>query len=440
MIFSDGVKGLGSTAMDVVSAPTTDLALDEIDFGDPALWYRQDFPGIFAKLQSERPVSWHTEPEIPGLPHGEGFWSLTRHADIQHVSRHPDLFISGQGTNIPDFPPEVYEFLGSMINMDPPRHTRFRLIVNRGFTPHQVNSLEEGVYRRARAIVDAICEKGECDFVDEVAAALPLQIICDMMGIPESDYRTIYDNTNIVLGASDPEFGGDIAMAFTAAQELWSYAQELRTARLADPRDDITTKISQAQVDGESLTPEEFGSFFVLLVVAGNETTRNAISHGMKALTDNPEQRKIWLNDFDAVSPSAVEEIIRWSTPVIHFRRTCATADAQVGGQLITEGQKVVLWYNAANRDPEVFDNPYAFDVLRDPNEHVGFGGGGPHFCLGAHLARREIAVMFDELLRRLPDIAVTGEPDYLQSNFIHGIKRMPVGFTPQAPVGATGV
>jgi cytochrome P450 len=415
----------------VAASPTTDLSIDEIDFGNIDLWYRPDIPGMFAKLLEERPVSWHTEPEIEGLPHGTGFWSVVRHEDVQQVSRQPELFISGKGTNIPDFPPEVYEFLGSMINMDPPRHTRFRLIVNRGFTPHQVAELEESVQSRARAIVDAIAERGECDFVTDVAAALPLQIICDMMGIPPSEYQWVFDKTNVVLGASDPEYGGDIMAAFLAAQELWTYAQELRAERVANPRDDLTTKIALAEVEGESLTPEEFGSFFVLLVAAGNETTRNAISHGMKALTDNPDQKKLWLADLDGVSPTAVEEVIRWATPVVHFRRTCAVADAEVGGQPVQEGEKVVLWYSAANRDPRVFADPYAFDVLRAPNEHVGFGGGGPHFCLGAHLARREIRVMFEELLTRLPDIEITGEPEYLQSNFIHGIKRMPASFSP---------
>jgi len=418
----------------MVAPPTTELAVDEINFGDTELWERSDWDGMFAKLRHERPVSWHTEFEIEGLgAAGPGFWSLTRYDDIQHASRHPDLFISGKGTNIPDFPPEVYEFLGSIINMDPPRHTRLRLLVNRGFTPHQVAALEQGVHDRARAIVDSVCEKGECDFVDEIAAALPLQIICDMMGIPASDYRAIFDKTNVVLGASDPDYGGNITEAFTAAHDLWKYAQELRAERIKEPRDDITTKIALAEVDGETLTPEEFGSFFVLLVVAGNETTRNAISHGMKALTDFPDQRRIWLDDFDGVADRAVDEIIRWSTPVIHFRRTCATADTEVRGQRIAEGDKVVLWYNSANRDESVFDDPYAFDVQRSPNEHLGFGGGGPHFCLGAHLARREIRVMFDELLHRLPDIQVSGEPAMLFSNFIHGIKRMPVTFTPVA-------
>jgi cytochrome P450 len=417
----------------MAATPTTDLSVDEIDFGNMDLWYREDLPGMFAKLLAERPISWHSEPEIAGLEKGPGYWLVVRHEDVQLASRRPEVFISGKGTNIPDFPPEVNEFLGSMINMDPPQHTRFRLIVNRGFTPHQVGALEQSVHDRARTIVDAVAEKGECDFVDEIAAALPLQIICEMMGVPESDYRQIYDNTNIVLGASDPEYGGDIAAAFSAAHEIWTYAQELRADRLQHPRDDITTKIAQAEVDGHSLTPEEFGSFFVLLVVAGNETTRNAISHGMLALTRHPDQRRIWLDDLAGVAPTAVEEIIRWSTPVIHFRRTCVTSDTEIAGQPIKEGDKVALWYGAANRDPRVFDDPYAFDVRRTPNEHVGFGGGGPHFCLGAHLARREITVMFDELLTRLPDLEITGQPEFLQSNFIHGIKRMRASFTPTA-------
>ncbi len=421
----------------MVAIPTTDLSVDAIDFGDMSLWERQDWPGMFATLRAERPVSWHTEPEIPGLTFGPGpgFWSLVRYDDVVYASRKPEVFISGQGTNIPDFPPEVYEFLGSMINMDPPRHTRFRLIVNRGFTPRQVAAIEQSVHDRARAIVDAVAPLGRCDFVSEIAAALPLQIICDMMGIPESDYQSIFDRTNVVLGASDPEYGGEITAAFTAAQELWQYAQDLRADRLKHPGDDVTTTISQAEVEGHSLTPEEFGSFFVLLVVAGNETTRNAISHGMKALTDHPDQRRRWLDDFEGVAPTAVEEIIRWSTPVIHFRRTCTAEDVEINGTRIQSGQKVVLWYNSANRDEAYFDDPYRFDVTRTPNEHLGFGGGGPHFCLGAHLARREIKVMFEELLARLPDIEVSGEPDMLRSNFIHGIKRMPVEFS--VPTGS---
>src|SRR5689334_17782077 len=216
-----------------VPEPTTDLALDEIDLGFTETWVRGDLDGVFAKLRRERPVSWHHEPDIqtPGIEVGPGFWAVTRYDDVVHVSRHPELFISGRGSNIPDWPPEVLEFLGSMINMDAPRHTKLRLIVNRGFTPRQVAVLEQNVHDRARSIVDAVADKGECDFVSEIAAALPLQIICDMMGIPATDYAHIFEKTNIVLGVGDPEFGTSLDAAFAAAHELWTYAQEMGKER-----------------------------------------------------------------------------------------------------------------------------------------------------------------------------------------------------------------
>ncbi len=411
--------------------PTTDLALDDIRLGDPLLWVRPDREGIFAKLRAERPVSFHEEPDFPEVPRGPGFWSLTRHADVVRASCDAEAFISGRGSNIGDLPIEITEFFGSMINMDAPRHTKLRKLVSAGFTPRTIRQLEEGVRAQAQRIVDAVAPKGTCDFVEEVAAALPLRIICDMMGIPESDHRRIYELTNVILGVGDPEYGSTLADLMAAAMELFQYAQDLGEERRARPRDDMTTTLMQAEVDGERLSTQELGSFFILLVVAGNETTRNAISHGMKALTDFPDQRARWLADFDHVAPTAVEEIVRWATPVIHFRRT-ATRDVEVGGETIRAGQKVVLWYNSANRDERVFPDPYRFDVTRTPNDHVGFGAGGPHFCLGANLARREIRVMFEELLGRLPDIRVTAPPDMLQSFFIHGIKRMRVEFTPQ--------
>jgi cytochrome P450 len=316
--------------------------------------------------------------------------------------------------------------------MDAPAHTKLRLIVNRGFTPRTVARIEENVRTLARDIVDRVIDKGEVEFVSEIAAALPLEIICQMMGIPESDYGFVFDKTNHILGATDPEYGGNIAVAFQAGWELWNYAQDLGAERLSHPEDhdDITSTLMHAEVEGERLTAGEFGSFFVLLVVAGNETTRNAISHGMLALTRNPDQRRAWQDDFETISPTAVEEIVRWATPVIHFRRT-ATADTVVGGQPIKAGEKVVLWYSSANRDEDQFEDPYRFDLRRTPNDHLGFGGGGPHFCLGANLARREIKVMFEELFASLPDIEITGEPEMLQSAFIHGIKRMPASFTP---------
>jgi methyl-branched lipid omega-hydroxylase len=289
------------------------------------------------------------------------------------------------------------------------------------------------VQQRARAIVDAVVERGECDFVTEVAAALPLQIICDMMGIPREDTKHIFELTNIILGVGDPEYVQTFEELMAAGMELFQYGLNLAEDRAANPRDDITSALMAAEIDDEDghhrLTSSELGSFFLLLVVAGNETTRNAISHGLLALTKNPDQRDIWQADFEGVSATAVDEIVRWATPVINFRRT-AVNDAEVGGQAIKSGDKVVMFYNSANRDELQFPDPYKFDVTRTPNEHVGFGAGGPHFCLGANLARREIKVMFEEMFRVLPDIHVTGEPDMLQSGFIHGIKRMPCAWT----------
>jgi methyl-branched lipid omega-hydroxylase len=410
--------------------PVTKLPIEEIQLSDPEFWARpeEEREEAFARLRSERPISFQPEMEFEGQPIGPGYWSLTRYEDIWTASRKPDVFISGQGVNIPDMPVELNQFLGSMIAMDAPRHSKLRGIVNRGFTPKMVGDLNELVAEKARAIIDKVSGKGQCDFVREIAAALPLEIICDMMGISSEHYDKIFELTNILLGAGDPEYATSIEEIMAAAMGLYQFAMELGEERIANPGDDITSKLVHAEVEGEVLTPQEFGSFFILLVAAGNETTRNAISHGMKLLTDHPEQREIWMNDFEAVAPTAVEEIVRYASPVIHFRRTAVT-DAEIGGQAIKAGDKVVLWYNSGNRDDTKFDNPYKFDVLRSPNEHMGFGAGGPHFCLGAHLARREITVMFREIFNRLPNLQISGPPDMLQSQFIHGIKRMPCSF-----------
>ncbi len=418
--------------------PRCDLSADEIDLSDLEFWMRplEEREGAFATLRRERPVSFHQEPdvEVEIIPRGPGYWALTRHADVLEASRRPEIFCSGKGTNIADLPEPFTEFFGSMINMDDPRHGRLRRIVSRGFTPRRIQRYEEEVQQAARHIVDAVIEKGECDFVTEIAAALPLGIICRMMGIPESQHQFVFDRTNTILGAGDPEYVPDrttiIPTLLRSGAELAQMVQDLGRFRVENPTDDLTSELVNAEIEGERLTSQELGSFFVLLVVAGNETTRNAISHGMKALCDHPEQRARWAADFEGVAPTAVEEIVRWATPVIHFRRT-ATRDTELGGQKIEAGQKVVLWYNSANRDEDVFDEPFRFDVARTPNEHVGFGGPGPHHCLGAHLARREITVMFRELFRRLPDLEITGEPERLASFFIHGIKHMQCRFTP---------
>ncbi len=426
------------TLGDTVDKPTTSLALDEIQLGDVEQWMRPDREGIFAKLRDEKPVSFHNEPifESPlGPVQGPGFWAVTRYDDVMAVSRDPETFHSAPTSTIGDIPPEIAEWLGSMINMDAPKHTRLRLIVNRGFTPRQIAKIEDSVREQARDIVTRVAPLGECDFVSEIAAALPLQIICDMLGIPRSDSKRIFELTNIILGVGDPEYAQSLDELMAAGMELFQYGLSLAEQRLTDPRDDIASALMHAEVEDESgekqkLTASELGSFFLLLVVAGNETTRTAISHGMLELTRHPDQRKVWTSDFDAVAPAAVEEIVRWSTPVIHFRRL-ATRDAVIGGQEIKAGDKVVMFYNSANRDERKFDDPFVFDLRRTPNEHFGFGAGGPHFCLGANLARREIRIMFEEIFQTLPDLEISGEPDYLQSAFIHGIKRMPCTFTP---------
>lgn len=419
--------------------PKRVLGVDEIDLSDIEFWKRpiDEREGAFATLREERPVSFHEEPDLKVLPQGPGYWALTHHRDILLASRTPEIFCSGKGSSLADLPEPFLDFFGSMINMDDPQHARLRRLVSRGFTPGKLGSLEVNVRRVAAEIIDSVCERGECDFVTEIAAALPLRIICDMMGIPESQHAFVFDRTNIILGPGDPEYVPDIMQAIpallTAGAELNQLFIELAERRRATPTDDLTSTLVHAEIDGERLSDQELASFFILLVVAGNETTRNAISHGMLALCEYPEQRAIWQADFAAVTPTAVEEIVRWATPVIHFRRT-ATRDTEIAGQAIREGQKVVLFYCSGNRDERAIEDPYRFDVRRTPNEHVGFGGPGPHYCLGAHLARREIAIMFDELLRRLPDLEIAGEPQRLVSNFINGIKHMPCRFTPSAP------
>ncbi len=412
--------------------PTTELSVADIKLSDTEMWMRPDRDGIFAKLRAEAPITFQEDflppPEMQ-MPQGPGYWALTRYADVMQVSRDPDTFHSAPSTTITDIPPEIAEWLGSMINMDAPKHTKLRLIVNRGFTPRQIARVEESVRVQAREIVERVEPLGQCDFVAEIAAALPLQIICDMMGIPREDNKRIFELTNTILGVGDPEYVQTMEDLMGAGMELFQYGLTLAEDRAANPRDDIASSLMAAEIEDENgrhrLTSSELGSFFLLLVVAGNETTRNAISHGMYALTNHPEQREIWMSDFAAVSPTAVEEIVRWATPVINFRRT-ASRDAVISGQEIAAGDKVVMFYNSANRDELQFPDPFRFDVTRTPNEHVGFGAGGPHFCLGANLARREIMVMFEEMFRVLPDIHVTGEPALLQSGFIHGIKRMP--------------
>ncbi len=373
------------------------------------------------------------DPGVP-LPQGQGGWIVTRYDQILEVSKHAEIYSSAAGVTAIDSPPEFNEFFGSMIAMDNPRHARLRRLVAPGFTPRMMKKLEDSVEVQAELIIDELAERGECDFVTDVAARLPLRIVCDLMGIPESETQMVFDNTNIILGAGDPEFvapDADILTAIlTAGGDLAALMTEVAKSKEGKNDDDLTTILVNAEVDGEKLSHADVASFFILLVVAGNETTRNAISWGLTYLTKNPDQRALWTNDFEGVAGTAVEEIVRLASPVTYMRRTALT-DTELGGQQIKAGDKLFMNYLAANRDEDVFERPYDFDVLREPNQHLGFGGPGPHFCLGAHLARREITVMFRHLFDRLPDIEATGDPVQLASSFIHGIKHLPANFTP---------
>ena len=418
----------------VNGAVPPDVPLSEINLGEWEFWAQDDDlrEGAFATLRREEPISWQQSFVLDAQP-GGGHWALTRHDDVFQASRHPDLFSSSLGITIGDQTPELAEYFGSMIAMDDPRHTRLRNIVRSAFTPRVLARIEDSVRDRARRLVTAMVADhpdGRADLVTELAGPLPLQIICDMMGIPEDDHQQVFHWTNVILGFGDPDISTDFDEFVGVAMDIGSYATALADDRRANPGDDLTTSLVQAELDGERLTSGEVASFFILLVVAGNETTRNAISHGVLALSRYPEQRDDWWNHYDEVAPTAVEEIVRWASPVAYMRRT-VTRDTELSGVTMRAGDKVTLWYGSANRDETKFADPWTFDVRRQPNPHFGFGGGGAHFCLGANLARREITVIFEELHRRIPDIGATEEPDRLQSAFIHGIKRLPIAWTP---------
>jgi methyl-branched lipid omega-hydroxylase len=412
-----------------------EVALADIDLGTWDFWELDDDvrDGAFATLRREVPISFWPEPVTEGFEVGAGHWALTRLDDVFYASRHPDIFSSSPSITIGDQPQEIAEFFGSMIVLDDPRHQRLRSIVSRAFTPKVVARIEESVRERAHRLVASMIAAhpdGTGEAVSELAGPLPLQVICDMMGVPEEDHQRIFHWTNVILGFGDPDLATDFEELIGVSVEMGGYATALAEDRRSNPQEDLTTSLVQAEVDGEQLTSAEVASFFILLAAAGNETTRNAISHGLLALTRYPEQRQTWWNDFDGVSHTAVEEIVRWASPVIYMRRTL-TRDFELSGTKMAAGDKATLWYCSANRDESKFADPWHFDVARDPNPHVGFGGGGAHFCLGANLARREIRVMFEELHREIPDVVATEEPARLLSPFIHGIKTLPIAWTP---------
>jgi cholest-4-en-3-one 26-monooxygenase len=396
------------------------------DLTDPDLYARRVPQEEFAELRRAAPVWWNPQQSDMGF-NDDGFWAVTRHQDVIAVSRDSETFSSYENGAIIRFPSgntrdqvELQRVI--MLNIDPPHHTKIRGIVSRGFTPRAINGLREVLNERARKIVAAALEQGTGDFVTDVACELPLQAIAELIGVPQEDRHKLFTWSNDMVGYDDPDYTGD---GETAAAEILGYSMLMAEDRRGCPREDIVTKLVHAQVDGDELTSDEFGFFVILLAVAGNETTRNAISHGMLAFLDNPEQWEL----FKAERPeTAVDEIVRWATPVTSFQRT-ATKDVELGGQLIRKGQRVGIFYRSANFDDEVFENPEQFDILRSPNPHVGFGGTGAHYCLGANLARLEIDLMFNAIADALPDMTKAGDPQRLRSGWLNGIKRLPVSY-----------
>ena len=398
----------------------------EIDIYDPAK-YAAAVPHEHLKwLRNNEPVYFHPEPD------GRGFWALTKYDDIVEVSKDQATFSSARGgTNISDFDQEALDYIRLMlVNMDPPEHGKYRKLIQKGFTPRMIKKLGPAIKETAKMLVDAIAEKGACEFVENIAAEMPLIVIADFVGMPAEDRKKVFNWTNHLLGFDDPEFSGcTIEEMRMAAMEVWSYGNELAEQRVGGDGQDLISVLLRADLDGEALSVMEFDAFFLLLALAGNETTRTALSGGLQALIDHPEQRQLLIDD-PSLIPQAVEEMLRWVTPVQHFRRT-ATKDVVIRGQQIKEDDKVVMYYNSANRDEEHFENPYTFDVTRKPNDHLAFGVG-EHFCIGAHLARLEMIAMFTELLTRIPDFEYDGPIRRLQSNFINGTKEMHIRYTPE--------
>jgi cholest-4-en-3-one 26-monooxygenase len=396
------------------------MRVDDVDLSNPDTFVPGWPHEAFALLRAEAPVYWHAERAAGG------FWVLSKYRDVMAVQLDSRTFSSGRGGTI------LREFLGDeleanqaiMLNMDAPRHTRFRRLVNMGFSPKMVTRQATHIREVAGKIIDGVAGRGECDFVTDIAAELPLQVIAEMMGVPLEDRHLVFKWSNQMIGFDDPEYQPSSDVSRIASMEMFMYANQLAVERKKAPRDDLVSVLMGAEVDGEKLSEVEFNSFFLLLAVAGNETTRNLISGGMHALFQNPEERARLVRD-PSLMPTAVEEMLRWVSPVMYFRRT-ATRDAEIRGQKIREGDKVTVWYGSANRDEDIFPRADRFDVGRTPNEHLAFGMGH-HFCLGANLARLEIQIMFEELFRRLPDIQLAGPVERLRSNFINGIKHMPV-------------
>jgi cytochrome P450 len=411
----------------------------DADLGSLEFWGRpaEERDRYFARLREEAPITRHEPPEdILGLPDQgrKQYWAIVRYEDIRRISRDPATYRSRDGVQFADAPPEMLEASQSFLAMDAPRHSKLRGLVSSAFTPRQVARIEEGIAANAKRIIEEAAPTGGGDFVDLIAKRLPLQTISDMLGVPEADRDRVMDAADTLIAAADPEVFGDRQPIEVLGGALWTlteFATELAKHRERHPGDDLMTALVQAEVDGDRLTHSEIAAFLVLLSVAGNDTTRHTTSHAIRALTLNPAQRELLLEDLDARLDGAVEEFVRWASPVMTFRRT-TTREVTLYDQVLPAGEKVVLFYHSGNRDAGVFDRPWEFDVTRSPNRHLGFGGGGPHYCMGASLARTQLRAIFDQMLRVMPDIEA-GEPELLRSAFIHGVKRMPCSFTASA-------
>ncbi len=415
---------------------TTDFDISAVDIADIDLTDPANFVnGVphewFAYLRKNHPVWWHEEKD------GPGFWAVTRYHDCNTVNRDYEHYSShSKATFIWDLPDDQLAQLQMlMLNMDPPIHTRYRRLVNKGFTPRMIAQLHDRIEAATDSILDSVIERGEADFVTDIAAELPLIVIADLLGVPQEDRNRMFEWSNRMIGNADPEYGITDEDANLASVELYAYASELYARKRIDPQNDLMSVLNGVDIEGEKLSELELELFFLLLTVAGNETTRNLISGGMVAFFENPDQWELLRND-RSLLPNAVEEMLRYVTPVMNFRRQ-TTAPVELSGQKIGTDEKVVFFHISANRDEEIFDDPQKFDITRNPNPHIAFGGGGPHFCLGANLARMEIKVMYEHLLDRVPDLTLNGDVKRLRSEFISGVKHIPVSFPPAAPIAS---
>ncbi|MGY1898599.1 cytochrome P450 [Nocardia gipuzkoensis] len=403
------------------------------DFTDPALWETRNPVEEFAQLRRTAPVWWNEQSdESSGGFRDGGYWVVSRHEDIKEISRKSGLFSSQRKGAVIRLPGQItldqIELTGALlVNMDPPKHTKIRRIISKGFSPRAVEGLRAALADRAERIVRSAKQQGGGDFVEQVACELPLQAIAELLGVPQEDRRKLFEWSNQMLNYDDPEYGDAVTTdaSTNASMEILGYSWNMAEQRRAQPGNDIVTQLVNADLDGEALGSDEFGFFVILLAVAGNETTRNAITHGMKAFIDNPDQWELYKQQRPRTAP---DEIIRWATPVTAFQRT-ATADTELGGKLIREGQRVGLFYSSANFDEEAFTDPFSFDVLRDPNPHLAFGGTGAHFCVGANLARLEIDLMFNAIADVMPNLTQLAEPERLRSGWINGVKHWQVSY-----------